>query len=216
MLIQPRNGQVDFEKFVDMAVSATSTPKDGLFEPAPTFESLFAGFYPMVYGVGLRYLGNHQDAEDAAQEVFAKVWKNLKDFNRCSLLKTWIYRIAINTCIDHGRKPWKRVDSGSVGSAESLGGQDLAPQFVIQETAERQLLAEEARSQLSEAVGRLKPHLRHVFVLKEVEELSYDEISSLLGLSMGTISSRLHRAKKALQESLGGFMAGAELAGAGA
>jgi len=216
MLTQRCTGEMDSERVVEKAVPATSAPGIDLSAPAPTFESLFAEYQPMVYSVGLRYLGTHQDAEDATQEVFAKVWKNLKAFNRCSSLKTWIYRIAINTCIDHGRKPWKRVDSGSVSSAESLGGQEPAPQFVIEETAERQLLADEVRSQLSKAVGLLRPNLRHVFVLKEVEEMSYDEISSLLGLSMGTISSRLHRAKKALQESLTGLMPSPALAGAGA
>ena len=197
-------------------MQATSEPEIVGSPTMPDFESLFAEYQPMVYSVGLRYLGTHQDAEDATQEVFTKVWKNLKAFNRCSSLKTWIYRIAINTCIDHGRKPWKRIDGRSVNSSETVAEQELAAQFVIEETAEVQVLAEELCAQVRKAVARLRPHLRHVFVLKEVEEMSYDEISSLLGLSTGTISSRLHRAKKALQESLAGFMNGPALAGAGA
>jgi RNA polymerase sigma-70 factor (ECF subfamily) len=216
MFIPLSAGEMDPGMAVERGVRATSGTETDNSAETPTFESLFAKYQPMVYSVGLRYLRTHQDAEDATQEVFAKVWKNLKAFNRGSSLKTWIYRIAINTCIDHGRQPWKRIDSWNLSSAESFCEQELVPQFVIEETAEGELLAEELRSQVSQAVALLRPHLQHVFVLKEVEEMSYDEIASLLGLSMGTIGSRLHRAKKALQDSLAGIMHGPALAGAGA
>src|SRR3990172_9218688 len=95
-------GAIDPEGAFKAAVAATAEPLNHRSMPAFTFESLFAEYQPLVYGVGLRFLGNHQDAEDATQEVFTKVWKSLKAFNRHSSLKTWIYRIAINTCIDHG------------------------------------------------------------------------------------------------------------------
>jgi RNA polymerase sigma-70 factor, ECF subfamily len=182
----------------------------------PSFELLFAEHKDLVYRVALRFLGSPEDAEDATQEVFTKVWKNLDAFHQESSHKTWIYRIAVNTAIDHRRKPWKRINQQSAGTAESIANDLAIPQFVNHENAERRLLAGEKAAQVGKAIARLRPHLKDVFVLKEVEEMSYEEISSALGLSLGTISSRLNRAKKALQESLGRLVHGPTLAGAGA
>jgi RNA polymerase sigma-70 factor (ECF subfamily) len=166
----------------------------------PTFEELFAEYQPLVHGIALRYLGNPEDAEDATQEVFTKVWKNLEAFNCNSSLKTWIYRIAVNTCIDHGRKPWKKLDQRSTGIDDSLEDSEITALIIDDETAERKLIAKEKAAQVRTAITRLKPHLKTVLVLKDLEELSYDEISTQLGLSMGTISSRLNRARRALLE----------------
>jgi RNA polymerase sigma-70 factor (ECF subfamily) len=166
----------------------------------PSFEELFAEFQPLVHGIALKYLGNPEDAEDATQEVFTKVWKNLEAFNYNSSLKTWIYRIAVNTCIDHGRKPWKKLDQRSTGIDESLEDGEITALITDDETAERKLIAKEKAVQVRRAITRLKPHLKTVLVLKDLEELSYDEISLQLGLSMGTISSRLNRARRALLE----------------
>ncbi len=177
------------------------------------FDRLFAEHHDLVYGIGLRILGTHEDAEDVTQEVFTKVWRGLETFNHASSPKTWIYRIAVNTAIDHGRKPWKKIDVQSTALEADSADHVDPPQLVNQETAEARLLAREKVVTLSQAIARLRPHLKDVFVLKEVEELSYDEISSILGLSMGTISSRLNRARKALQESLSALTSGRGLAG---
>jgi RNA polymerase sigma-70 factor (ECF subfamily) len=167
-----------------------------------SFDRLFGEFHPLVYSLALRILGVHEDAEDAAQEVFTKVWKNLEKFNHSSSLKTWIYRITVNTCIDHGRKPWKKIDlQGTILDGLDQGEPAEAP-LVSEATAEKSLLKKEEAATLSKAIEELRPHLKDVFILKELEEKSYDEISSMLGLSLGTISSRLNRARKALQESL--------------
>ncbi len=179
-----------------------------------SFDHLFAEYHEMVHSIGLRILGTHEDAEDLTQEVFTKVWKGFDSFNHASSLKTWIYRIAVNTAIDYGRRPWKRVDL--CGTAPGCEGEEDAnlPLLVSPDTAEGNLLAREKVATLSKAIARLRPHLKDVFVLKELQELSYDEISAILGLSMGTISSRLNRARKALQESLRSFTRPRGLAGA--
>ncbi len=183
---------------------------------SPGFDRLFAEYHQMVYAVGLRILGSHEDAEDVTQEVFTKVWRGFNAFNRDSSLKTWIYRIAVNTSIDHGRKPWKKMGLQStviIGEGE----EDAAvPLLISEETAEGKLLAQEKVATLSKAIGCLRPHLKDVFVLKELEEMSYNEISSVLGLSTGTISSRLNRAKKALQDSLRALTGARGFAGAAA
>ena len=182
----------------------------------PSFDRLFDEFRPLVYRLGLRLLGTPEDAEDATQEAFTKIWRSLDSFNNESSLKTWIYRIAINTCIDFGRRSRRKPDLPAValerGSSEEID-RILPP---VDETAERRLLAEERAAHIRNAILLLRPHLKDVFLLKEVEEMSYDEISLALDLSIGTISSRLNRAKKALQESLKALVNRPTLAGAGA
>ncbi len=176
--------------------------REGILPP-PQFEELFTQYQPRVYRIALKFLGNPEDAEDVTQEVFTKVWKSLEAFNYSSSLKTWIYRIAVNTCIDHSRKPWKKIGLRSTGLDETLEQEETAALVSSDESAEGKLIAKEKAAQVRKAITRLRPHLKAVLVLKDLEELSYDEISSVLGLSMGTISSRLNRARKALIELFG-------------
>jgi RNA polymerase sigma-70 factor (ECF subfamily) len=168
----------------------------------PTFEQLFADYQPLVYGICLKFTGTPEDAEDATQEVFTKIWRNLDEFQEQSSLRTWIYRIAMNTCIDSSRRPWRRFGRSRTTLEDLVGQGDQQPLLSDEDTAEEKLLAKEQASQVRKAVTRLKPHLRAVLILKDLEELSYDEISAVLGINLGTISSRLNRARKALQESL--------------
>jgi RNA polymerase sigma-70 factor (ECF subfamily) len=166
----------------------------------PTFEELFSEFHPLVHGIALKFTGNPEDAEDVTQEVFTKIWKNLEAFKYQSSLKTWIYRISMNSCIDYSRKPWKRHGQRHTILDDALEeGEDRA-HLSDDDTAEQKLLAKEKAAQVRRAITRLRPHLRAVIVLKDLEEMSYDEISDILGVGLGTISSRLNRARKALQE----------------
>jgi len=171
----------------------------------PSFEELFTSYHSLVYGIGLKFTGNQEDAEDITQEVFTKVWRSLRDFNYNSSLKTWIYRISLNTCIDYSRKPWKKYGQHNTGSDNALdqSEQDRLPSD--EESAESKLLLKEAVAQVRKAITALRPHLKAVLVLKDLEGLSYNEISSVLGLSLGTISSRLNRARKSLQAALSGL-----------
>jgi RNA polymerase sigma-70 factor (ECF subfamily) len=168
----------------------------------PSFEELFVEYQPLVYGVGLKFTGNPEDAEDIAQEVFTKVWRKLRSFNYNSSIKTWIYRIALNTCIDYSRNPWRKLTHRRPGFDVITEEREDERLTTDEENAERKLLSVEKAAQVRKAIARLKPHLKSVLVLKDLEEMSYQEISSVLGLSLGTISSRLNRARKALQEIL--------------
>jgi len=171
----------------------------------PTFEELFTEYRSLVYNVCLKFTGTPEDAEDVTQEVFTKIWRSLEDFQRQSALRTWIYRIAMNTCIDHSRRPWRRFRHRNTTLEDILDQGKQKRYLSREETAEGKLLAKEQAAQLRRAITRLKPHLRAVLVLKDLEELSYDEIATILGIGIGTISSRLNRARKALQEQLQAF-----------
>jgi RNA polymerase sigma-70 factor (ECF subfamily) len=168
----------------------------------PTFEALFAQYRPLVHNICLKFTGMPEDAEDVTQEVFTKIWKNLEDFQQQSSLRTWIYRIAMNTCIDYSRRPWKRLGPRSSSLEEMLDQADPAVFGSDEITAERRLLDEEQALRIRKSITELKPHLRAVLILKDLEELSYDEISTVLGIGIGTVSSRLNRARKALQTAL--------------
>ena len=165
-----------------------------------SFEELFTSYHSLVYGIGLKFTGNQEDAEDITQEVFTKVWRSLRDFNYNSSLKTWIYQISLNTCIDYSRKPWKKYGQHNTGSDNALdqSEQDRLPSD--EESAESKLLLKETVAQVRKAITALRPHLKAVLVLKDLEGLSYNEISSVLGLSLGTISSRLNRARKSYRQ----------------
>ena len=168
----------------------------------PTFEALFTQYRTLVQHICLKFTGSPEDAEDVTQEVFTKIWKNLEDFQQQSSLRTWIYRIAMNTCIDYSRRPWKRFGPRRASLEDLLDQADPAILGSDEITAERRLLdAEEAR-RIRKAITELKPPLRAVLILKDLEEMSYDEISAVLGIGIGTISSRLNRARKALLGAL--------------
>jgi RNA polymerase sigma factor (sigma-70 family) len=179
----------------------------------PTFEALFAQYRTLVQHICLKFTGSPEDAEDVTQEVFTKIWRNLEDFQQQSSLRTWIYRIAMNTCIDYSRRPWKRFGPRSASLEDLLDQADPAVLVSDEITAERRLLdAEEAR-RIRKAITELKPPLRAVLILKDLEELSYDEISAVLGIGIGTISSRLNRARKALQGALHAHLPASDDAG---
>ncbi|MBM3791882.1 MAG: sigma-70 family RNA polymerase sigma factor, partial [Acidobacteria bacterium] len=117
-----------------------------------------------------------------------------------SALRTWIYRIAMNTCIDYSRRPWRRFGERNAALDDVVDQMQQPLMLSDADTAERRLLAKESATQLRKAITKLKPHFRAVLILKDLDGLSYDEISDVLGVGLGTISSRLNRARKALQE----------------
>ena len=182
-------------------VDSTAQPPRRLVR-TPSFEEIFTEYQPLVYGIALKFSGSREDAEDIVQEVFTKVWKSLEEFNFSSTVKTWIYRISINTCIDYSRKSWRKFGAVSGPQERARAPQSDATSLHGGGDAERRLLSKEVAGQVRRAITRLKPHLKAVLILKDLEEMSYEEISSVLGLQTGTISSRLNRARKALQSIL--------------
>jgi len=165
------------------------------------FEEILLRHQDKIYNLCRRMLGNSHDAEDAAQDVFLKAYQNLNRFKPESSLHTWLFRIAVNTCIDYKRKPF--FESLFKTSTEG----DV---FVIERPADspspdRLYESKQIDDAIQLALSRLSAKLRVVIVLKEIEGLPYDKIAEVLDVSIGTVKSRISRAREELKEFLKKF-----------
>jgi RNA polymerase sigma-70 factor (ECF subfamily) len=143
-------------------------------------------------------LGNTADAEDAAQDVFLKAYQALPKFQPEASLYTWLYRIATNTCIDYKKKPIFESLFGDSGEGERL----VHDRATDAPSPEKLYQSKQIDKALQESLGKLSPKLRAIIILKEIEELSYEEIADALEISMGTVKSRIARAREELQRLL--------------
>jgi RNA polymerase sigma-70 factor (ECF subfamily) len=166
------------------------------------FEELVAHFERPVYALCFRLLGDAEEARDAAQETFLKVYKGLGGFRAESGLKTWIYRIAINQAMNQQRW-WRRRHRDetisldiSRGKNETTLGSSLPGKGV---SPEAQAIASERERRIMKALGEIKQEYRVALILREIEELSYEEIAETLGVSIGTVKSRIARGREELR-----------------
>jgi RNA polymerase sigma-70 factor (ECF subfamily) len=140
-------------------------------------------------------LHDHDAVEDVLQETFAKAWLRIGSFQGDSSLYTWLYRVAVNGCKDHlkrrRRRPVRRLDEESTADLPAAAPAPL-------EGIERR----EARVRVRTAIAALPPKFRAVLSLREIEGMAYHEIAEVLGLSLGTVESRLFRARRRLRDLL--------------
>lgn len=163
------------------------------------FEELVVKYQDMIYNLCRYMLRNVHDAEDAAQDVFFKAYRNLKDFKPEASFYTWLYRIGINTCLDYRRKSFS---ASSFLQALSGGITSPSDQSLFDTTPEKLHELNETRKSIEFALTKMPEKLRAVIVLREIEELSYEEIAEVLEISMGTVKSRISRAREMLREIL--------------
>lgn len=157
------------------------------------FEEIVKRYQRRVYGVALRIVRRHDVADDVAQEAFIRAHRALASFDRARPFGPWIARIAANLAVNHVRSPQAREEGLPEGHAE-LPASDPGPLGGV--------LDGEARAVLDAALAVLPPEQRSVFVLRVMEDLSYREIADALGLSLGTVMSRLARAREKLRVAL--------------
>jgi RNA polymerase sigma-70 factor (ECF subfamily) len=152
----------------------------------------------MVYRVAYQFAGNHHDAEDIAQDVFLKVYRGLDRFRRDAQLTSWLYRIVMNACIDHRRRQlpagWTPLAEDSALLMANTPEDGPGP--------ERQAYGGQIGQVLAEAVARLPPGQRLVFVMRHHEGLKLNEIAAALRLAEGTVKRQLHAAVHRLREAL--------------
>jgi RNA polymerase sigma-70 factor, ECF subfamily len=168
------------------------------------FTTLVRAYERRVFALVLRMIGNRAEAEDLAQEVFVQVFKAIGSFRGESKLSTWIYRIAINLC--KNRSKYLRVRHA--GQEEQLDDvQDHVPMgdakgasLTRVERPDEMAAGKQVERIVQEAILELEPSFRECLVLRDVEDLSYEEIGAITGLPEGTVKSRIHRARAQLKE----------------
>ena len=167
---------------------------------AGAFEEIVRENEQTVYRLALRQLGNREDAEDAAQEVFLKAFTGLSSFRGESKISVWLYRITCNVCTDVLRK---RRDSVSLSVETEEGELELE---LPDERFDPVALTERSdlRAQVGEALKKLPADGREILLLREIGGQSYEEIAETLSLDIGTVKSRIFRARKKLCALLAG------------
>jgi RNA polymerase sigma-70 factor, ECF subfamily len=169
------------------------------------YEVLVARFQQPVYNLVYRLMTHPGDASDVVQEVFLKVFRNIGSFRNQSSLKTWIYRIAVNEAHNHRR--WffrhRRNEVELEGSASGMATVEDTLSDAGRSPFEY-VLDRETHSLIEDALSRINPAFRAAVVLRDVEGLSYEEVAEILGISMGTVKSRILRGREALRLELTG------------
>ena len=169
------------------------------------FARLVEANYELVYRLAIRMLNDPQDAEDVLQETFLKALRGLNNFDGRSSLSTWLYRIATNEALMALRR--RKPDMVSTDEpVETEEGEQEPVQIVDWGLLpEEELMSVEAQRYLSEAIDRLSPSLKAVFVLRDIQGLSTQETGEVLNLSETAVKTRLSRARLRLREDLSGY-----------
>jgi RNA polymerase sigma-70 factor (ECF subfamily) len=169
---------------------------------------LIGEFQQPVYGLVYRIVGDPSDAAETAQEVFLKVFRGMKQFHGQSSLKTWIYRIALHEAANR-RRWWFRhkAQETSIEPADSDCMADGSPQMQVALTDHAEspfdnVAHHEVRRRVEEELRKVPEPYRTTLVLRDLEEMSYEEIAEVLEISLGTVKSRLTRGREALKQRL--------------
>ncbi|HEY3448134.1 MAG TPA: sigma-70 family RNA polymerase sigma factor [Myxococcales bacterium] len=175
------------------------------------FEVLVTRHRSKVYGLALRMLKDPGAAEEVLQETFLSVWQNLPNFRGESAFTSWTYRICANFCLMRLRRP--KIEGVEIDAEQGLPGPSFdsegallgAPSYDWTRGTEEKALDNELRRAIEQATETLPDDHRTVFLLKDIEGLSYEEIAETMGVTVPAVKSRLHRARLALREVIEGF-----------
>ncbi len=172
------------------------------------FDYLVERHKDIVYAVAYRFAKDPDLALDLSQNAFIRAYRGIKSFRGKSSFSTWLYRITMNTCIDYTRKKARSVDSLAVPEevAEYAGSEPIVASLPREPGADA--LSSELGEQIQKAIDLLPEYHKSVFVLYEIEGLSYKEIADVVGCSIGTVMSRLHYARKKLRSMLAPYVQG--------
>lgn len=157
------------------------------------FEALFTKYKDRVYAIAFRITGSAVDALDVVQDSFALVFRKLAGFRGGALFSTWLFRIVVNCSIDQRRRTAPRARGGDAEPDFAHDPADDAPD------PRDRAATRELGDQVQAAISQLSPKLRVVLALRYLEDMSYEELTVTLGLSLGTVKSRLARAHLALE-----------------
>ena len=170
------------------------------------FDELVQRYQDMVFNLSYRLLGSYDESADMTQEVFLQIYRKLGSFRRDASLRTWIYRIVINRAKNRQRWWMRRIGEMTAMSLDEAEANPTCELIALEDalaTAPDKALERKEESQLlMRAIEQLPFSHRTILLLKEIEDLSYDEIAATLNLPLGTVKSRLARARKSLRDKL--------------
>jgi len=173
------------------------------------FAELMRRYKRRVFGTAYRYLGNHEDAADVAQEVFVKVYRHIGSFTAKAKLNTWIYRIVVNTSVNKLRSR-KRRGEEMAESLEKLKEEGMAIPVAANvnpgPTPLESLERKELEGLLQAKLDALPEQYRLVFILRELRQFSYEEIAEMMDVPLGTVKSRLNKARHRLRDMLAPYL----------
>jgi len=169
------------------------------------YDELVRTYHASMYQVAYRMLGDTADAADVVQEIFLKVFRNIRGFRGDASLKTWIFRIALSEILNRLRWWRRRYRSATVSLDEPQNGNGI--QVSDTKCSPHQALeSKEEEQAIQRALARLSSDHRSILILRDIEGFSYTEIADITGISIGTVKSRLARARSEMKKSLSRFM----------
>lgn len=157
------------------------------------FEQLLAPYERRVYALSLRMMGNAEDARDAAQDAMVRIWRALPDYQESASLSTWIYKVTSSACLDALRKRKVRAQE----SLDAMVEDGFAPTSGINEPEEA-LMRDARERRVREGLQSLPEDLRAAIVLRDIQGERYEDVAQALGVNVGTVKSRIHRAREKL------------------
>ena len=161
------------------------------------FSLLVAAYEKNVFNVALQMTGNREDAQDMAQEAFLKAYSSLSSFRGDSKFSSWLYRIVSNVCLDFRRRQGRRPSSSL--TVEDDEGENIQLDIADESQSPEALLERKmTREAVRAGLQQLPDEQRQILLLREIQGLSYEEISDVLDLEVGTVKSRIFRARKRL------------------
>ena len=166
------------------------------------FEQLVLLYEKKVYTIAYKYMGNHEDASDMAQEALIKAYQSIGSFRGEAAFGTWLGRITANKCLDVLRKR-QRVQVTSLDDEVELEEGSVKKELASEATTpEEHTVQQETVQYVQDMIGQMREEYRIVLVLRELEGHSYEEIASMLSCSLGTVKSRISRARNYLKEQI--------------
>ncbi|MFM2319565.1 MAG: polymerase sigma factor RpoE [Pseudomonadota bacterium] len=166
-----------------------------------SFDVLVLKYQHKVINLVMRYMHDPDTAQDVAQEAFIKAYRGLKNFRGESAFYTWLYRIAINTAKNHLVSQGRRAPTNDIDAdeAEQFEGESALKEYG---TPENEMLRDEIQTMVSQAIDALPDDLRTAIVLRELEGMSYEEIAEAMDCPIGTVRSRIFRARESIDKVL--------------
>ena len=167
------------------------------------YKQLLENYRGAIYNLIYRMVHNREETEDLVQEAFMKAFKALPTFNEEYAFSTWLYKIAVNNCIDHMRK--KRLKTFSLNKPLQSKDGELDREFPdTSMSPDKDILSDEKSRLIEAAIQELPENYKTAIILRHAEEKSYEEIAQILDIPLGTVKARIFRAREMLKKKLKG------------